>query len=471
MAAATRAAARGARRARAAHRASLSASRRAHGAARSVRLGARRSRGRKARPRSCSPARAAGRSCRISTRATARPPPRALIARLQGARAAPAACWSATPACRRPRWSSTCCMTPGAPRRADAAGLQQDAHVSRVARRARRRHASRSSTTAIARRSRRRSGPRRAFVFAETFTNPLVRAQDLAALRELVRDARAAPGAAAGDRLDDRHAVGVPHAAARRRASTSCSPAAPRRSAAPTATLGLHRHQRHAARQRRHGSDGDARRHPRLAARRRRSSAASTHAEARARAALGDRQPRRGVPRRHPTVSEVFHPSLPDAPGRRGDRRALHAARLAAVVPRRRRRRGRARATSPTCSRRATIVALRAVVRRARDQGEPPQDRVGVLHAADRAAAQRLRSADPPGVGIEDADDLIAALNWTLHHGDAVTPAEIERVAAGASRVAGPRRCLGAVECPPGSALSRPAVPVRPIPGRLRRLR
>ena len=25
-------------------------------------------------------------------------------------------------------------------------------------------------------------------------------------------------------------------------------------------------------------------------------------------------------------------------------------------------------------------------------------------------------------VGLEDADDLIAALNWTLHHGDTVTP-------------------------------------------------
>jgi cystathionine beta-lyase/cystathionine gamma-synthase len=28
-------------------------------------------------------------------------------------------------------------------------------------------------------------------------------------------------------------------------------------------------------------------------------------------------------------------------------------------------------------------------------------------------------------IGLEDADDLIACLNWTLHHGDAVTPAEI----------------------------------------------
>ena len=30
-------------------------------------------------------------------------------------------------------------------------------------------------------------------------------------------------------------------------------------------------------------------------------------------------------------------------------------------------------------------------------------------------------------VGLEDADDLIAALNWTLHHGDAMTTADIER--------------------------------------------
>ncbi len=26
------------------------------------------------------------------------------------------------------------------------------------------------------------------------------------------------------------------------------------------------------------------------------------------------------------------------------------------------------------------------------------------------------------GIGLEDADDLIAALNWALHHADAVTP-------------------------------------------------
>jgi hypothetical protein len=30
-------------------------------------------------------------------------------------------------------------------------------------------------------------------------------------------------------------------------------------------------------------------------------------------------------------------------------------------------------------------------------------------------------------VGLEDAADLIAALNWTLHHGTRVTTGDIER--------------------------------------------
>jgi cystathionine beta-lyase/cystathionine gamma-synthase len=29
------------------------------------------------------------------------------------------------------------------------------------------------------------------------------------------------------------------------------------------------------------------------------------------------------------------------------------------------------------------------------------------------------------GIGLEDADDLIAALNWTLHHAHEVTPAQV----------------------------------------------
>jgi 2-polyprenyl-6-methoxyphenol hydroxylase-like FAD-dependent oxidoreductase len=29
-------------------------------------------------------------------------------------------------------------------------------------------------------------------------------------------------------------------------------------------------------------------------------------------------------------------------------------------------------------------------------------------------------------VGLEDADDLIAALNWTLHHADKISAADLE---------------------------------------------
>jgi O-succinylhomoserine sulfhydrylase len=30
------------------------------------------------------------------------------------------------------------------------------------------------------------------------------------------------------------------------------------------------------------------------------------------------------------------------------------------------------------------------------------------------------------GIGVEDADDLVACLNWTLHHEASVTPAELD---------------------------------------------
>jgi cystathionine beta-lyase/cystathionine gamma-synthase len=40
-------------------------------------------------------------------------------------------------------------------------------------------------------------------------------------------------------------------------------------------------------------------------------------------------------------------------------------------------------------------------------------------------------------VGLEDADDLIAALNWTLHHGGDVTVADIEQWQRGRSQSLG----------------------------------
>jgi cystathionine beta-lyase/cystathionine gamma-synthase len=40
-------------------------------------------------------------------------------------------------------------------------------------------------------------------------------------------------------------------------------------------------------------------------------------------------------------------------------------------------------------------------------------------------------------VGLEDADDLIAALNWTLHHGHTVSAADIEQWQRGRAHALG----------------------------------
>ena len=145
--------------------------------------------------------------------------------------------------------------------------------------------------------------------------------------------------------------------------------------------VGLHRDQRHAVRQRGDGPDGDARRHPRLAAGRgdrRRRSTTPSDAHAR-RSATASRVA--AFLAAHPQVSEVFHPSLPTHPDRRGDRRALRRATARCC-----------RSASPAPTKIATrhfadVLAttrhrpLRAVVRRPGDEGEPPPDGVRVLHA------------------------------------------------------------------------------------------
>lgn len=128
---------------------------------------------------------------------------------------------------------------------------------------------------------------------------------------------------------------------------------------------------------------------------------------------------------RHPRVERVFHPTLPDHPD-------------AAVIAR-------------DYVRHASIVAFRV-----RDA-----DELGHRHLADVLASTGIpryalsfdglptkvnhhRTVSeyftPPatvaslgidrlirmGIGVEDADDLIACLNWMLHHADRVTTAELE---------------------------------------------
>ena len=224
-----------ARRARAAHRARLPPPRRAHGAARSARLGARR---RVAGGQGRVPLRQRGAwsdlphlYARYGTTATA-----ALIARLK-----------ALEARRRGAGLRLGDAGHGAglrraddarrARGADAAGLQQDQDLpdwlaERVG----------GSITivddgdhaALAAAIR----PETRFVFAETFTNPLVRAQDIAALVRLVAGARAARQSSAWSSIRPSPRRGRSRRRSSTKASTSCWPAAPRRSAGPIAICG-----------------------------------------------------------------------------------------------------------------------------------------------------------------------------------------------------------------------------------------
>jgi cystathionine beta-lyase/cystathionine gamma-synthase len=127
----------------------------------------------------------------------------------------------------------------------------------------------------------------------------------------------------------------------------------------------------------------------------------------------------------HPKVSEVFHPSLP-----------AHAD--AAVVAAHYVRHGSllsfrvAGADEDATRHVADVLATTLVVRYALSfdglvtkvnhhqtvsEYFTPQDQLR------RNGFDRLIRL---GVGLEDADDLIAALNWTLHHASSITAAEVE---------------------------------------------
>jgi cystathionine beta-lyase/cystathionine gamma-synthase len=127
----------------------------------------------------------------------------------------------------------------------------------------------------------------------------------------------------------------------------------------------------------------------------------------------------------HPRVSEVFHPSLPAHPD-------------ASIIARDYVRHGsllsfRVRDADEDRTRHlADVLATCTIVRYALsfdglttkvNHHRTVSEYFTPVPDLRRSGFDRLIRL---AVGIEDADDLIAALNWTLHHGDAVTPAEIE---------------------------------------------
>jgi cystathionine beta-lyase/cystathionine gamma-synthase len=128
----------------------------------------------------------------------------------------------------------------------------------------------------------------------------------------------------------------------------------------------------------------------------------------------------------HPRVSEVFHPSLPNHP----DRKAIdkHYARHGSMLSFR-----IAGADEDRTRHFADVLATTVIVRYALsfDGLATKVNHHRTVSEYFTAAEQLKRNGFDRlirlAAGLEDADDLIAALNWTLHHGDQVTADDITR--------------------------------------------
>ena len=138
----------------------------------------------------------------------------------------------------------------------------------------------------------------------------------------------------------------------------------------------------------------------------------------------------------HPKVSEVFHPSLPNHLDRAAiDRHyARHGSMLSFRI---------AGADEDRTRHYADVLATTVIVRYALsfdglatkvNHHRTVSEYFTALDQLKRNGFDRLIRL---AVGLEDADDLIAALNWTLHHGGAVTAADIEQWQRGRAHALG----------------------------------
>jgi cystathionine beta-lyase/cystathionine gamma-synthase len=126
----------------------------------------------------------------------------------------------------------------------------------------------------------------------------------------------------------------------------------------------------------------------------------------------------------HPNVSDVFHPSLPNHPDAAAIARhyvrpgSLLSFRVAGADEARTRHLADVLATCVIVRYALSFDGLATKVNHHQTVSEyftpPPQLKRNGFDRLIRIA-----------VGLEDADDLIAALNWTLHHGDRVTADDV----------------------------------------------
>jgi cystathionine gamma-synthase len=138
----------------------------------------------------------------------------------------------------------------------------------------------------------------------------------------------------------------------------------------------------------------------------------------------------------HPKVSEVFHPSLPNHP----DRAAIvtHYARHGSMLS------FRIKDADEERTRHfADVLATTIVVRYALsfDGQTTKVNHHRTVSEYFTAPEQLKRNGFDRlirlAVGLEDADDLIAALNWALHHGDRLTTEDIDEWQRGRRRALG----------------------------------
>ena len=140
----------------------------------------------------------------------------------------------------------------------------------------------------------------------------------------------------------------------------------------------------------------------------------------------------------HPKVSEVFHPSLPNHPDRDAiDRQYLrHGSMLSFRI---------AGADESRTRHFADVLATTVIVRYALsfDGLATKVNHHRTVSEYFTAPEQLKRNGFDRlirlAVGLEDAEDLIAALNWTLHHGDSVTASDVDNWQRGRAQSLGIR--------------------------------
>jgi cystathionine beta-lyase/cystathionine gamma-synthase len=128
---------------------------------------------------------------------------------------------------------------------------------------------------------------------------------------------------------------------------------------------------------------------------------------------------------RHPKVGEVFHPSLPNHPDAAAISRhyrrhgSMLSFRVAGADEDRTRHYGDVLATTTIVRYALSFDGLATKVNHHRTVSE-------YFTAPDQLRRNGFDRLIRLAVGLEDPDDLIAALNWTLHHGAEMTAADIE---------------------------------------------